>query len=194
MSTPLPADYTIDYQELAVRLKNPTSPAEVYQAVVDAPFAQTVQMALLSLGITVLLLVNKKTNSLDRIALSNTEMAKGSTRYSMKKFNDIKIPLTQTNNILVEAVTSQQPCQTSDWANMFVPELTPEQARLNQASAGIGTSVIYPFARGAMIFSYYKEPDGIETAHHEFMSQYIKLVGQRLARQAKAAGTDSGRT
>jgi len=175
----IPANFTVDFDTLEAMLQ--AAPAnKLPQAIVDAPFRQKVEMALLGLGITVFLKARPDTNTLDRIALSNTEMAAGSTRYSMKKFEDIKIPLDHDENALVTTYKTGHWQLLSDWAPMFVPELTPDQARLNQASAGIGSSVIYPHAEGVMIFSYFQEPDNISAAHHGFMERYIKLFESYL--------------
>ncbi|MDB5166645.1 MAG: hypothetical protein JWM37_717 [Candidatus Saccharibacteria bacterium] len=180
MSHRLPADYQVDFQKLEHSLAT-ASEGDLHKAIVNTPFTETVQMALLRLGITVLLLVNEENQTLDRIALSDTEMAKGSTRYSMKRFNDIRIPMSSPENILVKAVRTGEPEFVSDWSHMFVPELTPSQARLNQASAGIGTSAIYPFRNGAMIFSFFSEPGAITDAHRDFMRRYIDLVTKYLS-------------
>lgn len=70
---------------------------------------------------------------------------------------------------------------------MFVPELTAEEARFNQAGAGIACSVIYPLIAfggntpfGAMIFSYYEPRSSLAQQHHAFMKAYADTVAAKL--------------
>jgi len=71
---------------------------------------------------------------------------------------------------------------------MFSPVLSAQEARINQAAAGIGTSVVHPLfvessprPFGALIFSYYEMPQFIKKPHTEFMKNYAELVADRLA-------------
>lgn len=157
---------------------------QLFNKIVNLPFADKKTSAMLGLGVVVLLLVNKKTRTIDRIALSNTEQAVGAVTYSVKPFKDIKIPLDNRENYLGVAIRTRRPMMTSDWKDMFVPALTPQEARFNQAGAGIACSVIYPLnnARdgGAIIFSFYEPLNRIGQDHHTFMSKYSSLVTKSL--------------
>jgi len=167
-------------------LDSAKSPQELYQALVNAPFADPVKAAQLFLGIVVLLLANKKTGNIDRIALSNTLPAKGTVQMSVKRFEDIKIPLDYRENIIAEAIHSGIPQQTTDWRNMFEPALTAEEARLNQAGGGIAFSAVYPLTGfgdgGAMIFSYFQYVENIDERQRSFMREYSQLASQYLAK------------
>ena len=103
---------------------------------------------------------------------------------SYVKFEEIKIPADYHNgNIIAKAIQTGKPQDTTDWKFLFEPALTPEQARINQASAGIAYSAVYPFTArggGAMIFSYYQYASEIGEPQRKFMSEYIKLVEQKL--------------
>lgn len=152
---------------------------DLYRAIVNSPFKAKSKGLPLGLGLVVMVLVNKKANRVDRIALSDTEPAKGAVDYSVKAFDQINIPLDQTQNFLVKSIVSQQIHETEDWNDTFTPVLTAEEARFNQAGAGAGCTVIYPFkARdgGAMSFSYVIPLKDINEAHHKFMSHYTELV------------------
>lgn len=157
---------------------------ELFDLIVNAPFSDRRISTLLGLGIMVLLLVNKKTRTIDRIALSDTSLAKGAVRMSVKPFHDIKIPLNYRGNFIAEAIRSERYQQTSDWQYLFAPDLAPEEARLNQAGAGIACSYVYPLvdarAGGALIFSYYLPLDKIEREHHEFMRRYSRIAAKAL--------------
>jgi hypothetical protein len=121
---------------------------------------------------------------LNSVAVSDTDLAKGAARMSVTPFAEIKIPLTYHGNFIAEAIRSERYQQTSDWQYLFAPELTPEEARLNQAGAGIACSFVYPLpyarAGGALVFSYYLPIDKIDREHREFMRTYSKLVANSL--------------
>jgi hypothetical protein len=179
------SEETIYFQKLEELLKHATgNKQDIYQSVVNAPFSDKRRAVLLGLGIVVLLLVNKKTRTIDRIALSDTELAKGAVRMSVKPFHDIKIPIDYKGNFIAEAIRSDRYQQTSDWQYLFAPALDIEEARLNQAGAGIGCSFVYPLVDmnpgGALIFSYYITLDKIQKEHHDFMWKYAKLISKLL--------------
>ena len=158
---------------------------QLFRHIVDTPFEFKVDAAFLFLGITVLLFANNETGMIDRVALSNTELARNTTEVSYIPFEEIKIPLDyHDGNIIAKAIQSGQPQDTTDWKFLFAPAMTPEHARINQASAGIAYSAVYPFkARGggAMIFSYYQYASEIGEPQHRFMKNYIALVDKRLS-------------
>jgi hypothetical protein len=166
-------------------LSENSNDSDLFKAIVNAPFNDRHHATLLSLGVVVLLLVNKQTNTIDRIALSDTEPATGAVSMSAKPFHQIKIPVNHKGNLIAQAIATNRYQQTDDWQYLFVPELTPEEARFNQAGAGIGCSVIYPLEcrdGGAMIFSYYEPPQKIGAKHHDFMEQYASTVCRRLTK------------
>jgi hypothetical protein len=131
----------------------------------------------------VFLLVNKKTGNIDRVALSDTNSAKGAVNISDKPFKEIKIPLDYTKNIIAKAIASTKPQATSDWKYLFTPDLSSSSARFNQAGAGIECSHVYPLTArdgGALIFSFYQPMDQIGTKQHAFMDRYSNLVDSYL--------------
>ncbi len=160
---------------------------ELYDAIVNAPFASPVETVNLGLGIVVLLLQNKKTKTLDRIALSNTDMASGAVKMSAKPFHEIKIPLDAHDNILVKTIESGQPQRTDDWNYLFTPVFTPQEARFNQYGAGIEFSVTYPLYSekkkqiiGAMIFSYFDKVAEITEEQKQFMETIVASASKHL--------------
>lgn len=160
--------------------------AQLFEAIVNAPFSDKIHTTLLGLGIVVLLLVNKNSGMIDRIALSDTEHAKGAVNISIKRFRAIKIPVGYEENIIAKAIQTGRPQQTDDWQYLFIPDLTAEEARFNQAGAGIAFSVVQPLnarAGGALIFSYYEPPEKIGRAQRDFMRAYSLLVGAKLSQR-----------
>jgi hypothetical protein len=184
MAQPISAPEEIDYKALEAILKKCTSDQELFSAIVNSPFTRLkIQTAFMFLGIIVLLLVDKANGTINRIALSNTEMANATKEVSVKKFEDIKIPLGHTKNCIARAINTGVPDTTTDWKELFVPALKPAEARLNQANAGIAYSAVYPLeARdgGALIFSYFQYPDQIGPTQADFMGHYSALVDATL--------------
>jgi hypothetical protein len=181
---PLPDVPSIDFKKLEKALANAQGDEKLFRAIVDAPFEELkVEAAFMFLGIIAFLLVNKKTGTIDRIALSKTELAKGVTDVSVKRFEDIKIPVGYKGNIIAEAIETGAPQDTSDWKYLFAPDLTSGEARINQAGAGIGYSAVYPLDardQGAIIFSYYQYPQDINEAQIKFMEKYTTIVTKAL--------------
>lgn len=179
------------YVKLEKTLGSASKGSKLYQQIVNAPFKHTAWMTQLSLGIIVLLLVDKKTGQINRVALSETESAKGAVDYSVKEFKQIKIPLGYEQNIIATAIRTGRPQQTADWQYLFTPDLTAEEARFNQAGAGIGCSCVYPFDDGndggALIFSYYQTPEHLTLYHEKFMTAYSAMTGRSLSRQLSTA-------
>jgi hypothetical protein len=180
------ADGKFDYRALEALLADARTAPKLHQTIVNAPFEFRAATAFIFLGIVVLLLVDEKTGTIDRIALSDTVHADATQEVSAKPFSDIRIPLDESENLIARVVRSGKPDGTGDWSGLFAPELTPEQARINQASGGIGYSAVYPLSaggkrKGAMIFSYYQYPEAIAEAQTQFMQTYTALVSQRLS-------------
>jgi hypothetical protein len=173
----------MDIRKLEKILNESASDEELFNNIVNCPFSRKVDAAFLFLGIIVLLLVNKKTGKIDRVALSDTELAKSTTRVSAVPFRKIKIPLKNPDNIIARAIQSGEPQDTTDWKYLFTPALKAVEARINQASAGISYSVVFPLkARdgGAIIFSYFQYESGIGKDQKKFMKAYSKIVESQL--------------
>jgi len=157
---------------------------ELYSRIVNTPFLHRKETTLLGLGIVVLLLKNSADQTIDRIALSKTEHAAGAQAISVKKFEEIRIPLNAHNNVLAQVVLQDEYKFVTDWKYMFIPVLTAEEARLNQAGAAIDCSVIYPLSDypegGCMIFSFFEPLSKLTNAHHKFMAGYSTACAKAL--------------
>jgi hypothetical protein len=172
------------FAHLRETLNTAKNDKDLFEAIVNSPFYDRRRMALLGLGIIAFMLVDKKTKMIQRVAISDTDFARGAARMASKPFKDIHIPLGYKGNFVAEAIRSERYQQTSDWQFLFSPELSPEESRLNQAAAGIGCSFIYPlvYARsgGALVFSYYLPVDQIQQEHRDFMRTYSKMATNSL--------------
>jgi len=179
-------EITMNLEGMAATLANTSSDSELFTTIVNCPFdSHRVETTLLFLGIIVLLQVNKQTGQIDRVALSSTEMAERTTEVSAVPFNDIKIDLDESENIIAAAIRSNEMHDTTDWNFLFTPALSPDEARINQANAGIAYSAVHPLMSrdgGALIFSYYQYKQGVGKTQHDFMRAYTKLVDDALSR------------
>lgn len=182
-----------DDQVLELLFQSAPSIDDLYTRIVNTPFDDKLHSTKMGLGIVVLLLVNETTQTIDRIALSNTELADGAVQMSAKPFHDIKVPMHHADNLLSKTVDTRTPHETDDWKFLFIPELTPEEARLNQAGAGIACSITYPLigssgeAFGAMIFSYYEPLTKITGSQHVYMNEYTSIVSDQLENYLRSA-------
>lgn len=177
---------SIDTAILAKKLDDAKTPSELYKAIVNSPFDLKIEMALMFLGIIVLLLVDEKTGVIRRVALSDTELAQGTLQMSAKPFEEIEIPLVEPHNVIAMAVRNQKSYVTTDWQYLFMPALTPSQARLNQAGGGIAYSCVFPLsakAGGALIYSYFQFSGKVRSSQRKFMQAYTDIVDERLKRQ-----------
>lgn len=172
------------FSKLKEILSNSNNDKELFLNIVDAPYVDKPKTALMSLGLIVLTLVNKKTQMIDRVELSSTDFKDGAFSITPKNFYDIKIPYENKENYIAIAIKTGRPMATTDWKDIFIPDLNPEEARFNQAGAGAACSVIYPLvgARngGALVFSFYEPINKIGKEHHMFMEKYARLVASEL--------------
>lgn len=194
----LPSDAEMDsyFTKLEKTLMGARTRKKLYHEIANAPFCDKYMTTRLGLGIVVFLKVNPETNTIDRISLSDTEPAKGAVQMSAKRFDAIKIPLDNKKNIIAKTIRSGRSHKTDDWQYLFIPDLTPEQARFNQAGAGIDGSIVYPvscsLAKGALIFSYFQQLPKLSEAANSYMDRYAALVCKAL--QALADRELAGRS
>lgn len=179
---PVNADYYSGAEALLESAKDETA---LFQAVVEAPFHDRSVTTMFGLGIVVLLLVNPKSRTIDRIAVSNNEMTAGTFAMTSKPFHEIRIPLASRENYIAIAIRNRHYMITNDWHYLFTPELNKEDARFNQAGGGIACSAVYPLLgarNGALIFSFFESLDRIGPEHHKFMEKYAALAAKALKR------------
>ena len=180
-------------KDLQTTLRSATNLPGLYQMIVNAPFSSRVEAASLYLGIVVLLIENKNKKEIDRVALSNTELANNTKTVSVVPFEDIKIPLSDPENIISVAIRDNQHKSTTDWRYLFTPVLAEMQARINQAAGGIACSYVYPIhagkKRGALIFSYYQYLHAIGELHEDFMERYSAFVSAELTRLSRVSSS-----
>jgi hypothetical protein len=181
---PGPEEYLVKLEKLLSRAK--TDP-EFYQAIVDVPFHDRFQTTVLDLGFLAFLLENKKTNMIDRISISDNEIAKGAIDMTQVEFHEIRVPVNQPGNKVALAISTGRRQETTDWHELTDPAMPAEASRFNQAAAGVSSSIIYPLEKtepkGAIIYQFYIPMEKITGAHHNFMRHYTKIVSKALKKR-----------
>ncbi|MFI5271111.1 MAG: hypothetical protein ACHQT9_03645 [Candidatus Saccharimonadales bacterium] len=181
---PTDAHSPIDYDFLDEILKGAKNKSELHKLIVNTPFNQyKLQTTFLFLGIIVLLLVDESKQWVERVALSDTELAQRTVEVSPLPFEQIKIRLNDKDNIVCKAIKTNSMQDTTDWKTLFTPTLNAKQARINQANAGIAYSAVYPLkanSGGALIYSYFQYREMINEVQIDFMEQYTKYVNEAL--------------
>jgi len=153
---------------------------EVVARVVNAILTES---GYLQLGyrILVLTLIDPQRQTLKRIALSETDEAKKALQASPIPFEQIEIPLSATDNLLIQALREKRPYVTHYWPDIFRPVLTDEAALGNQNAAGIRTSLLYPLlvkdqAIGVMIFSLVKNEDEVTPEEKDLIARFTDMA------------------
>jgi hypothetical protein len=169
----------LDYELLAARL-SAAAKKDYYQMVVEAPFENTLEMALLFVGFICLYIVDEQKQEIQLKGASGTpEYALAVQNYN---FNPAKFHLsfdTDQDNTIVQAIASGQPSGTSDWVSLSRKHKSAEAVRFNQANSGIAYTAVYPFRglqRGALMYNFYQYAEDMTDEQREFMERYTKLV------------------
>lgn len=157
----------------------------LFEAIVNAPFQDKAKSVLLNLGLIQMTLVNTKTNMVDRIALSDTEPAHGAVDISVLPFKAIHVPYDYQKNLIAKTIKTGKRHSTTDWQYLFIPALTPEEARFNQAGAGVACSFVHPLIGagdgGALTYSFYQPIELVSDDTKTFMIEYTKLAAKHLS-------------
>jgi len=159
-----------------------------YQTLVDAPFHDKLYSVQLDLGIIALAVVNSQRKFINRVALSDTQLAKDGDEASSKPFHEITIPYGHKTNIVAKAIRTDSTLETLDWKDLFVPALSESDSRFNQAASGIGGSIVAPFktkhTTGALIFDFFQPLENLNEQHHAFVEEYTNIAKSVMAKQA----------
>lgn len=167
-----------------VLLEAPKDAAGFYDAVVQAPFVYKREMALSFLGFITMFVLEPKTKVVSAVATTNNEHYKLAVANYDFCLADYKLPLSAKGNTVVQAITSGKPVSSDNWDSFRRPEVEAGHARLNQATSGIGYSVVYPLTgkvQAALMFNFFQFPEAIGEIQQVFMERYSELVSTVLA-------------
>lgn len=177
---------SIDYESLT-KLLSSAPKDDIYKVIVNAPFTNKSDMALLFMGFICLYVVDEGKSQIQLMAASGTdEYRLAVERYNFKpsqfhlRFDEDK------NNTIVQAIVRGRLQDTTDWVTVSRKNKSPEIVRINQANSGIAYTAIYPFSssvRGALMYNFYQYHDKIDEKQRTFMKKYTHLVSSYLASQ-----------
>ena len=166
-------------KELQLSLKAATNPTELYEIIANEPFKHPLEMALLFLGFICFYLVDEDKQTIYIAGVSHNEYYEQSIAGYDFEPADYHPSLSDPKNIICEAIRTKTETYTEDWGALSRPEAKDGAARLNQASAGIGYTKIYPLTgktQGALMFNYFQYADGMGSQQDIFMKYYAELV------------------
>lgn len=176
---------TIDFESLSDKLRavfdSTQTPEALYEAVANAPFESAVEMAFIFLGFICFYLVDEDQQQIYLAGVSDNDFYHESV--SGYNFDPalFRIQLDDPKNLIARSIRQNGEVRTEDWEDLSRPEAKDGAARINQATAGIGYSIIRPLTgknRGAVMFSYYQYQDHDDTQSCDFMERYTKLVSE----------------
>lgn len=132
--------------------------------------------------IIVLSLPDYENNVLKRVSASQTEQAKKALSAINMQLQNIIIPLSEKDNLLVRTFNENKIYMTHDWYDILRPAVSREEAGLSQKAAGIKTSMIFPVVyhqkpAGVMIFSMIKEESEVTDSEKDMIRSFTDVVG-----------------
>jgi hypothetical protein len=155
----------------------------LYTAVANAPFEYGTEMALLFLGFITFFVVDPKSKLVLAASATDNDYYKQAVSGYDFSLGDYKVALSAKDNSAVQAIISGKPISSDNWDSFRRPKIEEGIARLNQASSGIGYSVVYPLTgktQGALMYNFYQFPEAVGEAHEQFMQRYTDIVSTVL--------------
>lgn len=154
---------------------------EVVQKIVDSLLLELGYLHL-GYGIVVLALLDKDTQLLRRVSISQTPDAKKALEATPVPFKAIDIPLIAENNVSIKVLKTGLPASTNNWEEMLVPPFTVEQAKQIQGVLAVKSSLIYPIISkgetiGVMIFSMNKDEAEVSEKERELIAEFTDIAG-----------------
>lgn len=154
---------------------------EVVQKIVESTLTE---LGYLQLGyrVIVLALIDPNTRSLKRTSFSRTKEGVAAIGSLSKPFEQIEIPLTEENNLCIQAMKQKAPLLTHQVADVFYPTLPAEEIMPIQTAVGIKTTLVYPVLSkgeplGVLIFSMSKSEQEVSPEEKELIAGFTDLVG-----------------
>ncbi|HWB39031.1 MAG TPA: hypothetical protein VG604_02200 [Candidatus Saccharimonadales bacterium] len=174
----------INFSQLTKALQATHSKKSLPKAIVNEPFHQPLAAAYLFLGFIVLYIVAEDGDTVQLSGVSDTEyyeMSVSGYKFSPSQF---KLSLAKdTDNTIVEAISTGQPQETTDWRTLRRSWADPVKTNLNQANSGISRTIIYPLDiphGGALMFCYYQYDNLLSEGQRDFMKRYCQITSEVL--------------
>jgi hypothetical protein len=170
------------YDQLRKLLNVPVPKAELYQTIVDAPFRDPLSATYIELSALTLWLVDPASRMLTPATVSDASQVARALKQLEIPFADIRIPIEVPHNFLTNALGTHKKRRTDDWADLLLPVLSPQSARLAQAEAGVISNTIAPLRAGdsgVLVFHFFNHPETPEH-NHDFVRFYTSIVETAL--------------
>jgi hypothetical protein len=152
--------------------------------VAQAPFTYDREMAFLFLGFISFFVVDEEEELLLPGGVTDNDYYRESIANYKFEFSEYRVPMSATDNSVVQAIISRKPVIVTSWETIRRPTIEEGYARLNQASGGIGCSIVYPLkgkVRGALMYNFFQYPESIGKTQEVFMQRYADIVSKILS-------------
>jgi signal transduction histidine kinase len=136
----------------------------------------------LSFKLVAILLLNKESNSLERLVVSQTDLtAKAETKLNQRLF-DKGIPLTEEANLIVKTVRTRFMQLTHGLNRTLIPHFSVEQSKIAQEIIGINVSFVYPLivrdeVIGALVISINDQEGEPSEFKNELIDRLAGVIG-----------------
>jgi signal transduction histidine kinase len=166
------------------------SVSEVTQLIVDTIVEE------LNFTAAIVSLVDHETNTLHPVAITkNPHMTEGLSHIG-KPFNELFIPMDDTNNLAVNAIRDVEQKVTGNILDFLTPLVSQETADEIERITKIKTIIIYPLilgshALGVLCLGLPKNVDNLSRAEKETLTELIGVVSIAINRAQLIEGTRS---
>lgn len=155
--------------------------SDVAQKIVDTIVAE------LNFSTALISLTDSEKQTIYPIAISHTEGVDKSLGLFDKSLNDVSIPLTFTDNLLVQVINTRNRQITSNLLDILIPNVTQENADEIDNLTHIKTIIVYPLTLGDKVIGTLcvglgKQVDDLSHAEKETLDQLINVVTIALDR------------
>ena len=139
----------------------------------------------LGFEIGVLALIDERTQSLKRVAMSRTPVGLETQKFLPIPYRQVAIPLTHKENLLVQSLDEGKMKITHDMFEIFKPTLDKYTSLRIQQTIGIKTSLVYPLSVrgkkiGVMIFSIRREERELSVYQLDMIEKLVDAMGIAL--------------
>lgn len=132
-------------------------------------------------AITILIL-DKKANNLERLAVSQTELINKAELDLNKPFPAIKIQMINTQNPVVKAASENLRYTTENLFDILAPDYSQEESKRVQEIIGIVSTIICPLivrdqVIGAMIVNVGEKPESLSDHNKDLIDRLAGVIG-----------------
>ncbi|MEK7499263.1 MAG: hypothetical protein AAB649_01515, partial [Patescibacteria group bacterium] len=129
-----------------------------------------------------ILVKNKEGNTLERIAVSQTDAIKQIEQFFKLKFVAMPVSLNDSDNIIVRAFIEKRAQVSHDMYDVLGPTIAKDQAKQIQEMLSILTITVYPLisrgsAIGALVLSLDQSENNLNNYQHDLRERLPGVIG-----------------